>query len=74
MTTKELKTQALRLPVKDRARLAAQLLVSLDEGVKGRHDAEWLEEAERRYSAYKKGALQGRAAAGALKRARARIK
>ena len=74
MTAKELKTQALRLPAKDRARLAAQLLVSLDEGAKGRHDAEGLEEAERRYSAYKKGALRGRSAAGALKRARARIK
>jgi hypothetical protein len=74
MTTKELRSQALRLPAKDRAHLAAQLLVSLDEGTKGRHDAEWLEEAQRRYSAYKKGALRGRAAAGALKRARARIK
>jgi putative addiction module component (TIGR02574 family) len=74
MTTKELKTQALRLPAKDRARLAAQLLVSLDESAKGRYDAEWIEEAERRYSAYKKGALPGRLAAGALKRARARIK
>jgi hypothetical protein len=74
MTTKELRGQALRLPAKDRAHLAAQLLVSLDEDVKGRHDAEWLEEAQRRYSAYKKGTLPGRSAAGGLKRARARIK
>ncbi|MCX5685074.1 MAG: addiction module protein [Planctomycetota bacterium] len=74
MTTKELRSQALRLPAKDRAHLAAQLLVSLDEGAKGRHDAEWIEEAERRYSAYKKGILPGRFAAGALKKARFRIR
>jgi hypothetical protein len=43
-----LKTQTLRLPARDRAHLAAQLLVSLDEGVKGCHDAEWLKEAQRR--------------------------
>jgi putative addiction module component (TIGR02574 family) len=48
MTMDELKREALRLDPTDRARLAHELLVSLDELPEPEVERLWLEEAERR--------------------------
>lgn len=52
---KDLVTEALELPLTQRAELATQLLDSLDEISEEENDALWAEEAERRYAAYKAG-------------------
>ncbi len=54
--TKKLLIDALKLPLKERARFAEQLIASLDEedGV----DAA-IDEAERRWKAYKDGKIKG---------------
>lgn len=76
MSTKELKAQALKLPAKDRADLAERLLRSLDEeaGVDPEIERLWVQEAERRYRAYKEGRMPTRSLEQVLRTARARAK
>jgi putative addiction module component (TIGR02574 family) len=73
MTVKELESRALRLSAKDRARLAENLILSLDESEDPGSEKAWLDLAETRYAAYRKGKLRARPAAAALRRARARL-
>ena len=55
----QLLTQALQLPLKDRASLAHKLLLSLDPGEEALTDSEWeaawVAEAEARSTAYERG-------------------
>lgn len=55
----ELEQEASRLPKKDRAVLAYHLIASIDPGEDVDAEAAWLEEAERRYLAYRQGKLAG---------------
>lgn len=55
--TTTLLEQALSLPEHERARIAARLLESLDEGVQGDVDAAWAAEIERRCAAVDAGTL-----------------
>lgn len=68
---------ALKLPLRQRAALAEQLLASLDVATKpgDREENErlWVREAERRYREYKKGAIPARAAREVLRDARATL-
>ena len=48
MTTKQIEATAIKLPKRDRARLANKLLVSLHNKREQRLLDEWLEEVERR--------------------------
>ncbi|MFZ4693625.1 MAG: addiction module protein [Verrucomicrobiia bacterium] len=68
---------ALKLPLKERAALAEQILSSLDVAMKpsDREETErlWVQEAERRYREYKKGAIPARAAREVLRDARAAL-
>jgi hypothetical protein len=57
---KTVETEALTLPVSQRAVLAQHLLVSLDDIDDQENELLWLEEAQRRYKAYKMGALSSR--------------
>jgi len=66
----KLEAEALRLPAKDRARLAKHLLLSLDEAADPDVEKLWIREAERRYKEYKKGNVRGIPAAEAFRRAR----
>ena len=55
--TSNLLEQALSLPEHERARIAARLLESLDEGAQGDVDAAWAVEIERRCAAVDHGTL-----------------
>jgi len=61
---------AMKLPAKDRVRLALQLVSSLDEQVEPNAEALWLAEAERRLDELRTGAVQGVDAADAFSAAR----
>ncbi|MDP2853729.1 MAG: addiction module protein [Smithellaceae bacterium] len=53
---------ALTLPAQERARLAMDLIKSLDNYDDAEAEELWFQEAERRYQEYKEGKLQGRPA------------
>jgi hypothetical protein len=57
---KTFEAEALTLPVSQRALLAQHLLASLDDVDEQENERLWLEEAQRRYSAYKTGAVSSR--------------
>ncbi len=74
MQVDELKTEALRLSARDRAKLAQELLLSLDEEVDPDAEQMWLDEAERRYAAYKRGEMTARPVDQAIRDIRAKLK
>jgi hypothetical protein len=51
-------TEALKLPERDRAELARELLLSLGGAAEQEAELAWAEEAERRYQELKAGAVQ----------------
>lgn len=63
---KTFEAEALTLPVSERALLAQHLLASLDDVDEQENELLWLEEAQRRYSAYKTGAIPSRDAFEAI--------
>jgi hypothetical protein len=71
---RECKAQALKLDPRERAMLAELLIASLDALDDAENESLWLEEAERRYQEYKKGAIQSRLAEDVLRDARAAIR
>ena len=70
----ELENEAKRLSVQERARLAHQLIASLDVGEDEDVEEAWLEEAERRYQAYRQGKLTAKPADKVLHEAKSRLK
>jgi putative addiction module component (TIGR02574 family) len=73
-TRGELEEEAKHLPTKERALLVRNLLVGLDEGQDEDVEQAWLDEAERRYQAYRMGQHVPRPAEAALKEAKSRLK
>jgi putative addiction module component (TIGR02574 family) len=71
---KECEMSALKLPVSDRAALVERLIESLDSLDDAESERLWVEEAERRYQAYKQGQLSARSAAEAIQNAQARLR
>ncbi len=71
---KECESQALKLPIRDRALLAEHLIASLDAIDVVENERLWVEEAERRYQQYKSGKLSSRPAADVLSDARSKIR
>jgi putative addiction module component (TIGR02574 family) len=73
----QVEEQALRLSVRDRARLAHRLLESLDEAA-GEDPAEveraWKEEIERRVAAFDAGGIELVPSADVLREARAKFR
>ena len=55
MTLKSIQTAAMRLPAQERSRLAAALLSSLESDDPSELETMWIEEADRRYRAYRTG-------------------
>lgn len=70
----ELEQAAKRLPPSKRAKLAHALIASLDTGKDVDAEAAWLEEAERRYQAYRQGLLTLKPAAEVFRTSRAKLK
>lgn len=69
----ELETEALNLPASDRAELAHRLIESLEGPEEGDFEAAWIQEAERRYGEYRKGAITARDADAVFLEARRRL-
>ncbi|MFQ5791536.1 MAG: addiction module protein [Acidobacteriota bacterium] len=69
----ELEVEVLRLPPDDRAELARRLIESLEDSDTGDFEAEWIEEAERRYAEYRKGLVAGRPGEDVIREAKARL-
>ncbi len=67
-TLDELHSAVLSLPEVERARLAARLLASLDEG--GGVEAAWVSEVRERLAAYRRGEVAAVAAEEVLDKAR----
>jgi hypothetical protein len=63
---KTFEAEAMSLPVFQRATLAQHLLASLDEVDEQENERLWLEEAGRRYNAYKDGSLSSKDAFAAI--------
>ena len=73
MTIDELKAEALRLTPEERAELASELLVSLDDLSESETEGLWLEEAERRDVALDNGSAKAIPADEVFSSARARL-
>jgi len=73
MDMKAFEAEAMTLPVSQRAILAQHLLASLDEVGEQENERLWLEEAGRRYEAYKAGAMPARDAFEVIAEMRARL-
>lgn len=74
LNVKECEAVALGLPVAERAALAERLIESLDSLDDAETEQLWVEEAERRYHAYKQGRLPARPADEAIQHAQARFR
>ena len=59
MNAKEISLQAMALPADEREQLAGELVHSLDGEPLTEIDAAWVEEADRRYQAWKRGDTAG---------------
>lgn len=70
----DLETEALKLPVADRARLAERLLESLDMLSEEEHRRLWIEEATRRDVELDEHPASGRPAHDVFRDARARLR
>jgi len=70
---RELEIEVLKLPVEARAELAHRLIESLEDSGTGDFEAEWIEEAERRYAAYRAGVTMGRPGEKVFRLAKSRL-
>jgi len=73
MTIDELKAEALRLRPEERAQLASELLVSLDDLSEAEAERVWLEEAVRRDADLDSGVAKAVPASEVFSAARARL-
>jgi putative addiction module component (TIGR02574 family) len=73
-SSRELESEALKLSRRERARLAQQLIRSLDKAVAADAEKLWLQEAERRLSELKSGKVTGISAEKVIQRARATLR
>jgi len=71
---RELEAKALKLPRKERARLAQRLISSLDQKVDADVEKLWLEEAERRLGELKSGKVVAIPAEKVIRKARSTLR
>ena len=71
---REVESRALRLPRRERARLAQRLIVSLDQDVNADVDKLWLQEAERRLRELKSGKVSGIPASRVVRKVRSALR
>ena len=71
---RQIESKALKLPPRDRARLAERLISSLDDEVDPDAEAAWEREAERRLGELRTGKVKGRNAANVFRKARAALR
>lgn len=66
----EIERKAIRLPANDREVLAGRLIRSLKHASTTEIEEEWVKEAERRFSAWRRGEREGLSASRAFKQIR----
>ena len=66
----EIVTDAMKLPLRDRVRLAQRLMFSLDDQIETGVEALWVAEAERRLQEFRAGTVHGIKAEEAFRKAR----
>ena len=71
---RELESKALRLPRRERARLAQRLISSLDRELDADVEKLWLQEAERRLAELKSGKIAGIPAEKVIRKARSTLR
>ena len=71
---RELESRILKLPRRDRARLAQRLISSLDERTDAGVEKLWIKEAERRLAELESGKVAGIPADKVMKRARSALR
>ncbi len=62
LTLTELENESLKLSTRERAALAEHLLESICSGDDNDSEKYWIEEAEKRYQAYRAGKIKGKPA------------
>jgi putative addiction module component (TIGR02574 family) len=67
---RQLESKALKLPTRERARLAERLILSLDEETDPDAEKFWAEEAERRLEELRSGSVKSRPAESVFRKAR----
>lgn len=70
----ECEAMALKLSPSERAALVTHLIASLDALDDSENELLWVQEAERRYQAYKQRNISARTAEGVLREVRAQIR
>ena len=70
----ELEREALALSSREKASLARSLIEALDPVMDADVEQLWIEEAQRRYQAYRSGELEAASGEEAMQRARQRLK
>jgi len=70
----DIEKQASALPAQQKAALARLLIKQLDPSADGDVERLWIEEAQRRYDAYRRGELKAQPGDEVMNRARARLK
>ena len=73
-SSRQLESKALKLPRKNRARLAQRLISSLDQETDVDTEKLWREEAERRFAELKSGKVTGIPAERVIRKARSAIR
>jgi putative addiction module component (TIGR02574 family) len=73
-SSRQLESKALKLPRKNRARLAQRLISSLDQETDVDTEKLWREEAERRLAELKSGKVTGIPAERVIRKARSAIR
>jgi hypothetical protein len=73
MTAKAIEQAAMKLPAKARGQLAAALLSTLENDDPAELEQAWIEEADRRYAAYRSGQTTSTPAKRAIASARAAL-
>jgi putative addiction module component (TIGR02574 family) len=71
---RQLESKALKLPTRERARLAERLILSLDEETDPDAEKFWAEEAERRLEELRSGSVKSRPAESVFRKARSTLR
>lgn len=70
---REIRAQVMTLPADERAKLAEELIQSLDAGRDEVAEALWVREAEQRYQAFKNGTVSAQEGAEVFSRLRKKL-
>ena len=71
---RQLESKVLKLPARERARLAERLLSSLDDQTDPDAEKLWVEEGERRLEELRSGAIGSRSAESVFRKARSTLR